>query len=162
MKVARYAALALFNVLAAGVTPTLADLDKKDVDRIITKAMEGFWGHAVGYHGQILEPADEKERKRLLIPRADAERVVNEAIVYGLAVWCEVDWKPVYLEYIQVEMKKKGWGEKQRAFIGVLFGLTQATIQQSMPRPCNDDEKKRLAVRLREERERLRSLYHVK
>ncbi len=148
MKVARYAVLALFVLLTAGVTSTSADFDKRDADRIIMRAMEGFWEHPIGYDGQILQPANDEERNNLLIPRADAERIVNEATIYGLALWCEVDWKPVYLEYMQVE-KKKGWGEKQRAFVGVLFGHTQATIQHSIPGPCTDDQKMLVAAKKR-------------
>ena len=36
--------LLFFMLLTAGVTSTPAGLDKKDADRIIAKAMEGFWG----------------------------------------------------------------------------------------------------------------------
>jgi hypothetical protein len=136
-------------------------LAKEDVERIIARAKEGFWAKAVGLDGRPFQPANEQERLTLLIPEADAKRIVNDAVPYGTASWCMTDWRPVYLQYMQVE-RRRGWAERQIAFVGVLFGLTQRTINGSMGRPCTSEEKRLSNNWLHLENERLQSLLEGK
>jgi len=126
------------TVAAGEVADARIALSDIQVERIITHAQANFWGGAVGHDGKLLSPTDEDERQRLLIPRVDAERVVHDAHKYGLALWCNLDWKPTYLRYMQVERRKR-WNEKQIAFIGVLFGVTQGAVKQWAAGTCTEE-----------------------
>jgi hypothetical protein len=139
MSILRIAAVLVMAsaLVVAGEKPTTrVALSGAQVEDIISHTQAAFWGNAVGPDGQVLSPSNEAERERLLIPHADAVRVVNGAHVYGLALWCNLDWKPVYLKFMEAE-RAKGWNEKQIAFVGMLFGMTQAAVKLSVGGTCS-------------------------
>ena len=88
--------------------------------------------------GERVQPVDDAERAAPVIPLADSARVVAAARPVGQAMWCGVEWQPYYLEFMQAE-RRKPWSEKQIAFIGVLFGLTQSTFSTALTQrgPCS-------------------------
>src|SRR5262245_5361743 len=106
-------------------------LNPVQVDHIIALTQSNFWGNAKGLDGKPFIPADDAEKARPLIPRADATRIVGEAHKYGLALWCGLEWKTTYLRYMQVE-RSRGWNEKQIGFVGMLFGVTQGQVFRLM------------------------------
>ena len=139
----------------------LGRVSLEDIKRIVDKTRDSFWGRAVGEDGKLLQPATEGERRTVLIPDADAQRIVNDAVIYGVALWCGVKWEPVYHQYMQAERKRR-WSVKQIAFVGMLFGVAQGTIESSMPRKCTAEEKSKAEARLFEEKQRLKSLHTQK
>lgn len=107
------------------------------VQSLVASAQQNFWGRAVLSSGETVKPIDDAERTAPVIPFADAARVVNAARSVGQAIWCEVEWQPYYLAFMQAE-RRESWSEKQIAFIGVLFGLTQGVISSALTQrdPC--------------------------
>lgn len=121
------------------------------VQALATTAQENFWGRAVLQNGETVQPVDDAERAAPVIPMADSARVVNAAIPVGRAMWCELEWRPYYLKFMQAE-RRKSWSETQLAFIGVLFGLTQANVSNALIRrgPCPAETRDNVAARIRE------------
>jgi hypothetical protein len=107
------------------------------VQSLVTTAQKNFWGRAVLSKGETVQPVDDAERTAPVIPFVDSARVVNAAIPVGRALWCGVEWQPYYLAFMQAE-RRGSWSEKQIAFIGVLFGLTQGTVSTALTQrgPC--------------------------
>jgi hypothetical protein len=133
----------------------------QDFQKIISHAQNVFWKKAiVGPDLQRVHPTSESERNSLLIPKDEAWRIVNDAIDFGLAYWCEIEWRPVYLAYMQLE-RRKGWQEKQIAFIGVLFGSAQASLNDSMKGDCVQQDRIMAKIRLGMKAVRLRELLEL-
>jgi hypothetical protein len=142
----------------AAAAATRVALTATQVDQIIALTQANFWGNAKGRDGKALSPADEKEKHSLLIPRADAMRVAEEAHTYGLALWCGIDWRPTYLEYMQAE-RAKGWNEKQIAFVGMLFGAIQGKMLRLLEaETCTNEDKSAIQQALDAERIRLSNI----
>jgi hypothetical protein len=112
------------------------------VQSLVTTAQQNFWGRAVLSSGERVQPVDDAERAAAVIPFADSARVAVAARPVGQAIWCGVEWQPYYLEFMQSE-RRKSWSEKQIAFIGVLFGLTQSTFSTALTQrgPCSAEDR---------------------
>jgi hypothetical protein len=119
------------------------------VQSLVTTAQQNFWGRAVLSNGAAVQPGDEAERAAPVIPIGDSTRVVNAAIPVGQAIWCNVEWQPYYLAFMQAE-RRKPWAEKQLAFIGMLFGLTQGTISSALIQrgPCAAETRENVVERI--------------
>jgi len=146
--------LAVGLAVAAGGTNPRVTLSDAQVEQVISSTRVNFWGKAVGMDGNALVPSDNKERDQLLIPHAEAVRIVNEAREYGLALRCELDWQPVYSKYMQAE-RRKGWSEKQIAFVGMLFGVTQSAVRGWVGGTCTKEERGEVQKQLDAELNRL-------
>ena len=109
--------LALVGSWAA--TLNAGPLTDEQIDLVIARAQRGFWGNAVDSQGNKYELQEGEDPTALLIPIDDARRIVVESGVYGLALWCDIDWKATYLDYMRWE-RYRGWDERQIAFIGLL------------------------------------------
>jgi hypothetical protein len=129
-------------------------LSLNQIDRIVSLTSANFWGRAVGRDGKPFIPENETERAAPLIPADEAVRVVNEARVYGLALWCELKWEPVYLNYMQLE-RSKNWTQKQVAFIGMLFGVTQSVVLEMREEKCGRVDKRSVRNSMDTEKKRL-------
>ena len=127
--------LVLTCVASPGAAASLSSLSNQDVDTIIARTQERFWGNAVDAKGHKFELGPGEDPKAPLIPPDDARRIVGEANVYGFALWCGLDWKPTYLDYMRYE-RYAGWKDKQAAFIGMLFGLTQGYVKSQQASSC--------------------------
>ena len=115
------------------------------VRSLVTTAQENFWGRAVLSNGETVQPVDDAERTAPVIPFGDSARVVNGAMPVARALWCGVEWQPYYLMFMQAE-RRGSWSEKQIAFIGVLFGLTQGVVSRALIQrgPCSAETRDRV------------------
>ena len=123
-----------FAVACAAWPPfamTQPELPDALVQSLVAAAQQNFWGRAVLSSGETVQPVDDTERTTPVIPIVDSARVVDAARPVGQAIWCNVEWQPYYLAFMQAE-RSKPWSEKQIAFIGVLFGLTQGTFSSAL------------------------------
>ena len=117
--------------------------------RVIRTAQQNFWGKAVLSNGTIAQPADASERNTLPIPRNEAVRIVQSSAAAGLGAWCGVEWQSYYLAFMRSEGARP-WSEKQIAFIGMLFGVAQGSLQKSMAgTPCESSDRESVARLLR-------------
>jgi hypothetical protein len=117
--------------------------------QVIRIAQQNFWGKAVLSNGTLAQPADENERNTLPIPRNEAMRIVQSSTAAGLGAWCGVEWQSYYLAFMGSE-RAKPWSEKQIAFIGMLFGVAQGSLQKSMSgTPCGSSDRESVARMLR-------------
>ena len=81
----------------------------------------------------------------LPIPRNEAMRIVQSSAAAGLGAWCGVEWQPYYLAFMRSE-RNRDWSEEQLAFIGMLFGTAQGSMQKSMARtPCESSDRESVA-----------------
>jgi hypothetical protein len=119
---------------------TQPELPDALVQSLVTTAQESFWDRGVLSSGESVRPIDDAERTAPVIPFVDSARVVNAAWPVGQALWCGVEWQPYYLAFMQAE-RRKSWSEKQIAFMGVLFGLTQGTFSRALTQrgPCSPE-----------------------
>lgn len=118
------------------------------VQNLVATAQENFWGRAVLSSGETVQPIDEAERTAPVIPLSDSARVVSAAAPVGGALWCDVEWQPYYLAFMQ-SGRRKPWSEKQVAFIGVLFGLAQHSISNALKQnPCSPETRELVRGRM--------------
>jgi hypothetical protein len=67
-----------------------------------------------------------------------------------MAVWCGMDYRPYYTLYLRVERRHGGWTDRQLAFVGFLFGVSQGVVERSLrERQCNDNSKTRTSDELK-------------
>ena len=121
----------------------------EQAELVIRTAQKSFWGKAVLSNGALALPASESERNILPIPRNEAMRIVQSSAAAGLGAWCGVEWQSYYLAFMGSE-RAKPWSEKQIAFIGMLFGVAQGSLQKSMSEtPCETSDRESVARMLR-------------
>jgi hypothetical protein len=110
--------------------------------QVIDLALARFWGNAKLSDGSFVQPESEEDRGTLPIPYVDAKRVVDSSIPAGLAVWCGIDYIPYYTLYMKVERRRKSWNDKQSAFVGFLFGVSQGIVERSVRAQACDNATK--------------------
>ena len=120
------------GVVAFAVCPPLGmaqpELPDTLVQSLVATAQENFWGRAVLSSGETVQPIDDTERNTPVIPFVDSARVVHAARPLGQAIWCDVEWQPSAPSRSCKPSAESRRSEKQIAFIGVLFGLTQRAV----------------------------------
>lgn len=102
----------------------------------------------------------EKPPKELtdIIAAEEIERIAEAAKIAGRVVHCDLEWKPYYRTFMQVE-RKKHWHERQIALIGVLFGAHQwRTHKELSSSPCTEEEKAEINEVLDKKMAELRSI----
>lgn len=104
----------------------------KQIDEFIQLALTGFWGKAVDENDHPIQPKDELDRKTVPIPIADARRVAHAGVPAGFAAWADLDWESYYKAFMKKERSSGRWSGKQIAFIGILFGVAQGSIEKSL------------------------------
>jgi len=118
------------------------------VQNLVATAQENFWGRAVLSSGETVQPIDDEERTAPVIPFSDSVRVFSAAAPVAGALWCDVEWQPYYLAFMQSE-RGKSWSEKQVAFIGTLFGLTQRAMWNALKQnPCPPETREMVLKRI--------------
>ena len=66
-----------------------------------------------------------------ILPLVDGRRIITAASLSAAAAWCGVEWQNShYLPMMQQERASRRWSDKQMAYIGLLHGITQGTLQQ--------------------------------
>lgn len=137
--------LTLVLALRPGVGIAQGVFTEDQYRRIVDRAHSEFWGNARLSGGSIVRPSNNDERSKLPIPYEDAKRVVHYSITAGLAVWCGINHQSYYLAYMQAERKKQIWSDKQLAFVGFLFGISQANVENSFKREkCDGPTKSKI------------------
>ncbi len=107
-------------------------------DMICGAALQGFWGRALLSNGRTVQPASAAERETVPVSDFQARQVIFASIPAGMALWCGVDHRPYYQNYMTYERQKGHWTDKQLAFIGVLFGTAQGVIKASFGKQTCD------------------------
>jgi hypothetical protein len=108
-------------------------------------ALSHFWGNAQLQDGSVVRPDNDEDRKTLPIPYPEAKRVVDASVAAGLAVWCGLDYRPYYSLFMRVERQRGVWSDKQVAFVGFLFGVSQGVVEGShRNQRCDDATKSRI------------------
>ena len=76
-----------------------------------------------------------------IMPLADGRRIITAASLSAAAAWCGVEWQNShYLRLMQQERASRRWSDKQMAYIGLLHGITQGTLerQHAASGACDD------------------------
>ena len=101
--------------------------------------------------GSFVPAETEAEKKELIIPIADARRIINYGMAIGVADWCKVDWKPYYLQFMQNERKNYHWADKQIAYIGILHGVSHELFRQTAQKKgvCSEKQAKHIESKIK-------------
>jgi len=139
----------------------LIELSEVERKNLISKVMDNFWGVAMVGHEQYASPKNELERKSPLLSDAESNRIITEGMPAGLAMWCDIAWRPYYKAFMRNE-RRKSWNDNQIAFIGMLFGISQQTtlnkkLSLDQTHDCNEEFKQQLTRELTLRIERLSS-----
>lgn len=125
------------------VSPALAEeaipLPPEKKKEIMALALEGMWGKAKGRDGNLLQPADDKQRTTIPVSEKMAEEIMRVGIMDGIASWCKVPaWEPHYLLYMQ-RVRRAYQDDIAIAYASVLHGVMQG-IMESPPNQSACDE----------------------
>lgn len=133
----------------AGVLP---DAQRQEM---IAFALKNFWGRAKLSNGEFVQPSSEAERQAVPISNALANRTIDVGEVSGMAAWCKLDWRPMYMSLTQ-SARNSGLDEKQVAFISVLHGVVAGNVSNGMSKSaaCSDQQRLRVQKLLEQSRER--------
>jgi hypothetical protein len=100
-----------------------------------------FWGQARLRDGSVVQPIDEHDRNTMPISQSTAHQVLDVGEISGYAEWCGLDWQSHYLT-MTASARKNGFDQKQMAFIGVVHGLAQGVVFNSLkPNTCGHEER---------------------
>lgn len=128
-------------------------------DGLIKATLEYYWGRAKDKDGKIIQPRDDKDRKTVPLSREVAYRVIDNALVAGAAAHCKLNPKPYYSSYMKLERKLHGWDDKESAFLGMLFGAAQGSVQKALSKqPCDQEKKNQVAIELRKGEEMIQGM----
>jgi hypothetical protein len=138
--------------LTLGATGTFAAVryTEAQYQKVMALALSNFWGNAKLSNGSPVRPVSQQERVMLPIPYQHAKRVIDYSIPAGLAVWCGIDYVPYYNLYMKTERQKRVWTDKQIAFIGFLFGVSQGVAEVAYrSQACDEPKRSQVAATLR-------------
>ncbi|WP_432719609.1 hypothetical protein R0381_000253 [Jeongeupia wiesaeckerbachi] len=106
-------------------------LSEPQREEFVSLVLQNFWGKAKLSNGQFAQPASERERTTVPIPKAVITRSFDAGEVSGLAEWCSLDWQSNYAALTK-GARDRGFGDKQVAFVSFLHGAAQARIASAM------------------------------
>ena len=138
------ALLVLFHGFAtAGVVPQSAR------EELFNRALEGFWGRARMPDGTPIQPTSEQDRRTFPVNKSVANFAFDVGELSGLAQWCALDWQANFTALTR-SARKNGQTEKQVAFISVLHGVAQGTIETAMSKsePCAPQEREKVRAQV--------------
>ena len=69
--------------------------------------------------------------EKTILKNEDALRIVSDSYIVGNAMWCAIEWKPYYLDYMQ-KQREKEYTQVQIAYIGFLFGAGQHELFRTL------------------------------
>ncbi len=112
-----------------------AGFDKDTSQKIVEDSIGLFWSS----DSKIIE---NDQLVPIVVPRGndiekpilqneDAMRIVSDSYIVGNAMWCEIEWKPYYLDYMQ-KQRKEEYNQVQIAYIGFLFGAGQYQLFRTL------------------------------
>lgn len=100
-----------------------------------------FWGQARLLDGSLVQPIDENDRKTMPISATTANQVLDVGEISGYAEWCGLDWQSHFLT-MTASARQSGLGQKQMAFVGVVHGLAQGIVFDTLKsKTCGDKER---------------------
>ena len=129
----KISSIIIASTLFAGPLALANPVDEELVESLPRTAAEHFWDKGVLSSGQPVQRPPDLDPDTPIIPPADSQRVVEAAFRVGAAMWCDVEWRPYYVRFMQAE-RKRNWNEVQVAYIGFLFGMAQQTFYAALTR----------------------------
>jgi hypothetical protein len=137
-------------ILLCGLAMASAQAPRDDTTRrVLLLALDNIQRAQCGT--QACAPATAQEKANPPLTVAEANAVIQRAVLSGAAERCGLDWQrqnfvPMMAYWRQTRRKS----ERQMALVGLIHGYMQGQAQQmfSQRGPCTDQERQDLAARL--------------
>jgi hypothetical protein len=140
-KIAKWWLSAMLILVLTFLASQVLAFDDATKDKIISLALENFWGKARLADGSYVQPENEVDRQTLPVSKETAYQIIEVGKISGLAQWCALDWQKNYLKLTK-SARQEGFSEKQVAFIGLLHGVTQGIVENAVKdKKCGGSEK---------------------
>lgn len=112
---------------------------------LMQQALIGFWGRSKTPDEQVIQPANERERKAPPVNQEVVDFAFDVGELSGLSEWCSMDWKLTFTALMR-SARRNGLNEKQVAFVSVLHGTAQGAVASAMEKsgPCNQQYRDKL------------------
>lgn len=144
MKMKKIIVSAILAITLAGNASAAELFTAPEKKKMMQLTLDSFWGKARDSKGQPVQPKDDKERNTLPISTAQANHIIDKGAESGLAQWCDVAWQERY-QLIIAQLQKGLTSDTQVAYAGVLHGLAQHTMLDSMKKEkCDSDTREQM------------------
>jgi len=132
-----------------------AVLSDSERERLVSQALQQFWGRAIQANGQFIQPSSEAERNTVPVSKTIVNRAFDVGEISGLGQWCGLDWEANYFALTK-SARNKGLSDTQVAFISFLHGAAQGRISSAMEKtsPCNEGERSKVRQMLEKSKAR--------